>query len=354
MNDELKKRPGLPDIRYRPDGKWHDIWVDLKIKSHSFRDLRASLVGLIYLLARDLDSRGLIVLVESRISQEQLATELKLAGQSINPDVINRVTIAAKKSGEYRGLPNGLDDDFRTWLDELINKHRTSGRGSAGHSYYFIFQILLNSLFAGQKPLTISELRERCGCSYPTVSKALRQLNPYLLRTSDRRVGLRQIPKSELASFIAVSQDLRTSTRFIDRSGRPRSAVSHLDRLEKMAISDLAIGGVLGASHYLPGLDIVGVPRLDLSLHTLRKSPDLSFMRQLDPALEATADPSKAATVVVHMVRSAIPSFEPRDEGLLWADRVECLLDLYEARLEVQADEFLKALRSMSPNLQRQ
>jgi hypothetical protein len=350
----MKRRPKRSDIRYTPDGKWQDIWVELKIRAHSFRDLRASLMGLAYLLASDSGSRGLIVLVESRISEEKLDSELKLAGQMIDPEIMKRVTIGVKKGGKYGGLPDDLGNDFQLWLDDLISKRHTSGQGTTGRSYYHIFQILLNALFTGQKPLTISELRERCGCSYPTVSKALRQLDPYLLRTSDRRVGLRQMPKSELGSFVALSQELRMSTRFIDRSGRPRSVSSHLERLEKMAIPNLAIGGVLGASHYFPSLDIVGIPRLDLSLHNLSKSPDMSFMKQLDPALEPTTDPTKAANVVVHMVRSAKTSFEPRDNGLLWADRVECLLDLYEARLDVQADEFLMALKFMSTNRQQQ
>jgi len=346
MNDKMRTHLRFPEIRYEADGKWCDIWVELKIRNHSIRDLRGSLLGLTYLLSREPGSRGLIVLVESRISKEQLATEFKLASQTIDPGVMERLTIASKKGDEYRGLPDDLGHDFRNWLDDLINKHHASGQGATGSSYYSILQILLNALFTGEEPLPISEIRKRSGSSYPTVSNALRQLAPYLIRTSDRRVGLTQIPKPEFAGFVALSEELRMSTRFIDRSGRPRSAESHVARLEKMAIPSLAIGGVLCASHYFPKLDIVGVPRLDLSLHSLTRRPDLSFMKHLDPALEPTADPSKAANVVVHIVRLAVPSFELRDEGLLWADRVECLLDMYEAQLELQADEFLNALKS--------
>jgi hypothetical protein len=42
-------------------------------------------------------------------------------------------------------------------------------------------------------------------------------------------------------------------------------------------------------------------------------------------------------------------SFTPRDGGLAWADPVECLLDLHEARLEMQASQFLEALQRNRP-----
>jgi hypothetical protein len=346
MNQEIKTQLRFPEIRYEADGKWRDVWVELKIRHHSIRDLRGSLIGLTYLLAREPGNRGLIVLVDSRISKEQLDTELKLARRAIDPSVIGKLTLATKTGDDYRGLPEDLGHDFRFWLDDLINKHHPAGQGRSGRPYYCILKLLLNALFTGKGPLAISTLRGDCGCSYPTVSKALQQLDPYLTRQSDREVGLKQIPKSEFATFVAKSQELRMTTRFVDRSGRPRSAETHMSRLEKLAIPNLAIGGVLGASHYFPGLDIVGVPRLDLSLHVMGKKPNLGFVEQLDPALKATTDPSIKPNIAIHIVRSAKTSFESREGGLLWADRVECLLDLYEAQLEWQADQFLNALRS--------
>jgi hypothetical protein len=52
---------------------------------------------------------------------------------------------------------------------------------------------------------------------------------------------------------------------------------------------------------------------------------------------------------VVHNVYHANSLFVPREGGLEWADPVECLLDLHEARLEMQATQFLNALRKRHP-----
>jgi hypothetical protein len=50
--------------------------------------------------------------------------------------------------------------------------------------------------------------------------------------------------------------------------------------------------------------------------------------------------------VVVHAVRHADPLFNPRDGGLAWADPLECLFDLHEARLEMQTAQFLAHLQT--------
>ncbi len=76
---------------------------------------------------------------------------------------------------------------------------------------------------------------------------------------------------------------------------------------------------------------------------------NLDFMEKLDPALKPVADPLTQAHVVVHAVRHADPQFMPRLGGLAWADPVECLLDLHEDRLTLQASQFLEALENNRP-----
>ena len=71
---------------------------------------------------------------------------------------------------------------------------------------------------------------------------------------------------------------------------------------------------------------------------------------ELDPALKQVEDPLTPASVVVHAVRHADAQFIPRDSGLAWADPLECLFDLYEARLDMQAGQFLEALQRQRPN----
>ena len=109
-----------------------------------------------------------------------------------------------------------------------------------------------------------------------------------------------------------------------------------------------ALGGVLAARHYHPELDLMGLPRLDLCVHSPGRWPDVSFVRRLDPALEATPNPTEPARLIVHFVRQAKSLFLEGPDGLAWADPVECLLDLHEARLEPQAAELVSAFRERS------
>ena len=192
-------------------------------------------------------------------------------------------------------------------------------------------------------------LARTAGCSYPTVARALRPLGSLLERSSDRRVALRWFPKDEFARLLANADRARSTVRFLDQSGQPRSAESQLRRLEKLNPPGLAIGGVLGAKHYFFDLDLVGTPRLDLSLHCPGQRMNLDFIEKLDPALKRVSDPLQPASLVVHAIRHADALFTPRDGGLAWADPVECLLDLHEARLEMQASQFLEALQRNRP-----
>jgi hypothetical protein len=84
-------------------------------------------------------------------------------------------------------------------------------------------------------------------------------------------------------------------------------------------------------------------------VHTAGQRPDLRFVEKLDPALKRVDDPLEPATVVVHQIGHAKSLFSPRDDGLQWADPIECLIDLFEAQLSSQANQFLKALERNRP-----
>jgi hypothetical protein len=59
--------------------------------------------------------------------------------------------------------------------------------------------------------------------------------------------------------------------------------------------------------------------------------------------LERTIRRDESPSLVIHALRRAESLFQPGEDGLPWADPVECLLDLHEARLESQALEFLNS-----------
>jgi hypothetical protein len=97
----------------------------------------------------------------------------------------------------------------------------------------------------------------------------------------------------------------------------------------------------MGAKHYQPSFDLWGNPRLDLSLHTPGKTMDLFFVEQLDPGLARTTRRNETPTLVVHAVRRAHALFQRGEDGVQYADPVECLLDIEDLRLGPQALEFL-------------
>ena len=149
-----------------------------------------------------------------------------------------------------------------------------------------------------------------------------------------------------MALLVAQAGKVRASIGYADRSGRPRSPESLLNRLRDLGRDDIAVGGVLGARLYLPGLDIIGTPRLDLVLHrnTSNEMTDpLVWIRRLDPALKP-AERGEPCQVVVHTLLRPESFFSELQDRLHYADEVECLLDLHESRMEQQALEFLDSL----------
>ena len=64
----------------------------------------------------------------------------------------------------------------------------------------------------------------------------------------------------------------------------------------------------------------------------------------MNPSLERTSPREEPAVLVVHVVRRAEAHFERESPGRSWVDPPECLLDLQEARLTPQAEQFLSEL----------
>jgi hypothetical protein len=340
MKSKLSDNRRRLEIGYEPDGRWKkDLWIEVKSGTHGFRDLRASFLGLAYWLTSFPNDHGLLVLVDSRIADERLRKEWQFAKMALHPDVIRRLNVAVAKEHQYIGLPTGVGDDFRLWLDQLVLEHAQSTKPR--ESFYTILEILLHQWLLGQGPMTSDWLMKTVGCSHPTVRDALRRLDYCLRRHSDRKVELDRFPREEWARLVAVSDKVRSTTRFVDRSNQPRSPESLLRRLQRLGRTKLAVGGVWGAKHYQPDFDLVGNPRLDLCLHCPDKRVDWSFVERVDPALEIAKHHDESPALVVHVVRRAVSLFQTNKDGLPWADPVECLLDLHEAHLETQAREFL-------------
>jgi hypothetical protein len=331
------------------DARVDNRLIEVKFGVDSLRTIRTSLMQVAYPLSEDPSCEGYVVLVDSPITIDRLHDEWQRAVTILQDDVLRRLTICLQSEGRITGIPRDPDVETQRILAGVVEDERGKMSTTRTDYSFVVLKLLLHRWLTSNEPVTSEWLARTAGCSYPAVARALRPLGSLLERRSDRRVILRWFPKEEFARLLAVADRARSTVRFADQSGQPRSAESHLRRLEKLNPPELAIGGVLGAKHYYPELDLVGTPRLDLSLHCPGRRMNLDFVGKLDPALKRVEDPLAPANVVVHAVRHADAQFIPRDGGLAWADPVECLFDLHEARLEMQAAQFLEALQHKRP-----
>lgn len=336
------------------DAQVGNALIEVKFGTDALRTVRTGIMELAYALAKHPDRDGFLVFVGSTITDDRLGTEWQSAKSVLQPQVMDRLTICIGAEGNFRGIPHDPSPEMQHVLEEVVSNERLQAvpRLTKTDYSYIIFKLLLHQWLTEGEPVTTDWLARSAGCTYPTVARALRKFGSLLDREPDRRISLRYFPRDEFSRLVANSSKVRSTSRFVDHSGRPRSPEAHLRRLEKLNPPELALGGVLGARHYYRELDLVGTPRLDLSMHCTTKHWNLSFIENLDPALKPEEDPVKPANVIVHIIRDANPLFEPREGGLLWADPVECLLDLHEARLEVQATQFLNALLRNRPSVQ--
>ena len=186
-----------------------------------------------------------------------------------------------------------------------------------------------------------NELMATVGCSYPTVAAALAEFREDILRHRDRRVELRRWPRLGWLRYVSVQERARATERYVDRSGSPRSAADLLRRLERLERPDIAVGGVPGALHHVPSLDVVGTATVALTLHDPEGTATTDFVERLDPALVRTETAEPAPTVVVHRQRLRRFLASGEEPGPHWADPVDCLLDLHEAGLEGLAKQYI-------------
>lgn len=335
------------EIGFEPDGRWRNWWVEV-ITSHTLRDLRASYLGLAFLLNRSPESemQALCVLVDSRITPERLDVEIQLLQEVMRPEISSRISIAQySMDGELIGAPP-VDDNFPAWLIELV-RHESNRTGRPGGTQQTVFAHLIMNWLDNSKPLTRTAIQSASGASYPTVANALKKLEAMdiLELRSDRRVELKRFPWDEWRRWVISNQDARKTVVFSDKTGKGRSTQSMLERLKQLGREDIAIGGVIGAKHYFPKLDISGNVRLDLTIKGNKRTANLDFVRQLDAGLVESRGSNEVGSVAVHFSDSRADNMFMRDSnGVVWANPVQCLVDLYELRLEMQAQEMLQFL----------
>lgn len=325
---------------YRPGFRLGDTIVEVKSDLHSFRNLRAALLQLAYYITEGTNERGALVLVNPRITDAALRKEWRLIERTLHPAILKRLTLAVKRNAEIFAIAGELKPSLSRQLPAHVDREARTQPYRAPQSSDAILLVLLNQWFLRKESMTTRWLMGAVGLSYPTVAAALDRLMPVIQRHTDRRVKLAGFPVEDWQRAVANLGRVHPTIRYADRSGQRRSPDALLRRASGLDREDLAVGGVIAARHYFPEFDLRGTPRLDLTLHCPDETADLSFVEQLDPALEKTAANDDSATLAVHVLRRREPFFVSEGGGPPYADRVSTLLDLYEARLTVQAKEF--------------
>jgi hypothetical protein len=325
-----------------------DVGIIRISRLKAVRSLRSGLIEAAQLLVEGVVREVLLVLDEPEMTEPRILGEWERTRGIFLPEIVQGLNIVMYREGDSHGLVRNLNSDVQSRLNKILGRERTEGGIllPAPELYYEILKVLVHQWFRGQGPMTSKWIAEfAVGCSYPTVADALDRLGPWLTRHSDRRVELNRFPREEWAKLLAVSDRVRSTMRYVVRSGiQARSPRSLMMRLLKTMRTDIAVGGVTGAKHYFPNLNITGDPRLDISIHCPGREVDLSFVEKLDPALVKAGSLHEPAHLVIHMIRRKKAFFGQMDpDGVQPADPVECLLDLHEVRLEAQAKEFLEA-----------
>lgn len=320
--------------------------VEVLVGLRGIQGFRAALAGLIQAVAELPRGRGTLLLADPGITDGRLEEEWEAAERIYRPELLERLALVSARKGVLRGWPQDPDAAHILVLAPHLPHEAKAAPPALPRADFgaLVLQLLVHQWLNDLGPVTTDWLQKHAGCSYPTVAAALKELGAAVLRHHDRRVELRRFPREEWTALLAAAERVRGTVRFTDRSGQPRSAESMLKRLKKLGRVDVAVGGVIGARRHHPGLDLVGTPRLDLTLHCPRRAADLSFVELMDPALQRTEDRDAPASLVIHLLRRRVPLFIPYPNGVPWADAVECLLDLHEARLEPQAAAFVEFL----------
>ncbi len=336
----------------QPDLSSKHAIVEVKTRLPAARDLRDALVSLAMILGDKDDLRGYLLLQNPDLSKEFLESALQRFKATLRPDLCARLHLVVAKGQDIVTGAMEIHEQDRELLERGLRQEETSSTSLAPASKQDeVFLVMLHQWVTGQGPMTSKWIEETVGCNYRTVVNALERLGPSVLRHSDRSVSLKYFPEQEWGRLLANMKRVRSTVLYTDASGQPRSPESLLRRLQCQGRHDVSIGGVLGAKRYYRDLDIVGAPRLDLCLHCPSRVVDTDLVRKLDPALERTRDIHRPAQLALHFIRRKEPFFDHDAAGGPWADPVECLLELYSARLDMQARSFQDFLVSKGREL---
>jgi hypothetical protein len=328
------------------------VQAKLALQSGS-RDLRAAIVNLataivdhprvtqaILLIrvgrlsaARALDEwRQTKTILKSNIANRLALVLLAPDKDAIEPDTPELRKFAAKAAAALNLPPSDVRHRHReiAWSGVILE----------------VWKVIFSAWLRCEPPLPIGEIKRRSGTSYPTVAATLQLLEERheIERLSNRSVTLRAFPRTSLGELVVLGRSVRFTSFLRDRAERDPDPVKLLRRLQRKLPKGVALGGVVAARYYDPDFDLNGTPRLDVTI--TRATSLLPWWRDTDPALESAPAGEPGVVMVAHgLLRPEDQFVKVPEQALPLADPAEVVLDLYELRLEEQAEHLVATLR---------
>lgn len=320
------------------DGVWRGQEGDIAVAvctSHSVRDLRAQLVALAYQVrALGGSSMGVCIASGTRLTEERMNAEITQFRRLLDGSLATRLHIVRAQAGRITGALD-TPGEFQAWALDLLRGESTS-QTRLMPAQQLVVSALAQMRMANATPSAIKDLQAECQASYPTVAKALKTLaGRGLLEDMQRGQGVRFRPldASEWMDLATDHARHRQVVLYADPTRLTTPSRLAIHALQLLARNGLPrstrIGGVVGAAHHFPLLDITAPCRLDI---TAPADPDY-IADTIDAGLVRTQAAKRDAVVAIHLepIRTSQPG--------PYAGWLECLADLIELGYIAQARE---------------
>lgn len=347
------------------DGRWEGacapILVEVK-KTNSARDLRDALLSLVYAMVdQPANTRVVCVVTASRLSYARVLAELQQFRSLLRQDLQQRVHCLLHGADDtFTGSLTDEPDAFYDWLRELVvqeasgaSVRQVSPRSVLPARHAVIVTLLANRFWTvDPTPMKIGALQKLAGVSYPTVAATLQDLrSKSLIENTGTAVRLGKLSTRDLMQFAREHAALRGSKYYVDPTGieTPHHLMKRLVKKQDAGKvpKDVRLGGVSGAAHHYPYLDISAPLRLDVSV----QGGDLGFVRMIDAGLVERTVPTQRVLLAVHPSWDPIVTNKQAEEGLRdrFATPLDCLADLIDLGYVREAEEMARHMTEAMP-----
>jgi hypothetical protein len=301
------------------------------------RELRSTLLEVMLWLDQHTDIHATVTVAVGRLLEKRIVAEIDAVRRITAPAIFQRMHACV--------LPHppadpcaGLEPWLRTpEMAEAIRRNRWTQHGPARPAFPQVLMVLVQDLLGGVPVRTRHELECITDLSYPAIARALTEIGS-LVDDGYRALRLRDFPRDAWDRMLANRSAWRRGQPYCVATGLPFKPERVIRQIRELNKPDLAFGGVIGARAYRP-IDLIGVPRLDISMHAPVGMMDLSWVAEVAPDLRPCLA-GESPHLVVHAVRRAKSLFHQAVDGNM-ADRAEVLLDLQDLRLDEQAAAFI-------------